>query len=106
MDHGPADSSVHGDSPGKNTGVRCHVLLQGRDFLTQGLNLNCLCLLTAGRFLSTESPGKPNISGKWNLPRPGIKTVFPAVTGGFLTTEPPGKSGLQDLSRGMWDLVS
>ena len=29
--------SVHGDSPGKNTGVGCHALLQGI-FLTQGLN--------------------------------------------------------------------
>ena len=30
-------SSVHGDFPGKNTGVNCHALLQGI-FLTQGLN--------------------------------------------------------------------
>jgi len=30
-------SSVHGDSPGKNTGVGCHALLQGI-FPTQGLN--------------------------------------------------------------------
>ena len=30
-------SSVHGDSPGKNTGVGCHALLQGI-FSTQGLN--------------------------------------------------------------------
>ena len=30
-------SSVHGDSPGKNTGVNCHALLQ-RIFPTQGLN--------------------------------------------------------------------
>ena len=29
-------SSVHGDAPGKNTGVGCHVLLQGM-FPTQGL---------------------------------------------------------------------
>ena len=29
MDCSPADSSVHGDSPGKNTGVGCHALLQG-----------------------------------------------------------------------------
>ena len=33
----PPGSSVHGDSPGKNTGVGCHALLQGI-FLTQGLN--------------------------------------------------------------------
>ena len=30
--------------PGKNTGVGCHILLQGI-FLTQGLNLHLLCLL-------------------------------------------------------------
>ena len=33
----PVGSSVHGDSPGKNTGVGCHALLQGI-FPTQGLN--------------------------------------------------------------------
>ena len=32
------------DSPGKNTGVGCHALLQWI-FLTQGLNLGLLCLL-------------------------------------------------------------
>ena len=35
MDYSPPGSSVHGDSPGKNTGVGCHALLQGI-FLTQG----------------------------------------------------------------------
>ena len=29
MDSSPPGSSVHGDSPGKNTGVCCHALLQG-----------------------------------------------------------------------------
>ena len=33
------------DSPGQNTGVGCHFFLQGI-FLTQGSNLNLLCLLT------------------------------------------------------------
>ena len=33
--------SVHGDSPGKNTGVGCHFLLQGI-FPTQGSNLTPL----------------------------------------------------------------
>ena len=28
MDYNPPGSSVHGDSPGKNTGVGCHALLQ------------------------------------------------------------------------------
>ena len=35
MDRSPPGSSVHGDSPGKNTGVGCHALLQGI-FPTQG----------------------------------------------------------------------
>jgi len=37
MDCSPPDSSVHGDSLGKNIGVGCHALLQGI-FPTQGLN--------------------------------------------------------------------
>ena len=47
----PTGSSVHGDSPGKNTGAGCHALLQ-RIFLTRAWNtglllcrriLYCLC---------------------------------------------------------------
>ena len=38
MDCNLPGSSVHGDSPGKNTGVGCHALLQGI-FPTQGSNL-------------------------------------------------------------------
>ena len=37
MDCSPPGSSVHGHSPGKKTGVGCHVLLQGI-FPTQGSN--------------------------------------------------------------------
>ena len=37
-DCSPPGSSVHGDSPGKKTGVGCHALLQGI-FPTQGWNL-------------------------------------------------------------------
>ena len=37
MDSSLPGSSVHGDSPGKNTGVGCHALLQGI-FPTQGWN--------------------------------------------------------------------
>ena len=33
----PGSSSVHGNSPGKNTGVGCHAFLQGI-FPTQGSN--------------------------------------------------------------------
>ena len=42
----PPGSSVHVDSPGKNTGVGCHVLLQGI-FPTQGSNPGLMhCRLT------------------------------------------------------------
>ena len=59
MDCSPPGSSVHGDSPGKNTGVGCHALLQGV-FPTQGSNPGLLCLLhrQAG-FLPLAPPGKP-----------------------------------------------
>ena len=43
MDCSPPGTSVHGDSPGKNTEVSCHVLLQGI-FPTQGSNQHLLCL--------------------------------------------------------------
>ena len=45
------------DFPGKNTGVGCCFLLWGI-FPTQGLNLQSPGL--AGRFFTTEPPGKPN----------------------------------------------
>ena len=41
MDYSLPDSSVHGDSPGKNSGVGCQTLLQ-EIFPTQGLNLGLL----------------------------------------------------------------
>ena len=42
------------DSPGKNTGVGCHFLLQGI-FLTQGLNLNLHLLSNSCLFLTTST---------------------------------------------------
>ena len=41
MDYSLPGFSVHGDSPGKGTGVGCHALLQGI-FLTQELNWGLL----------------------------------------------------------------
>ena len=62
MDCGPpGSSSAHGDSPGKNTGVGCHALLQGI-FPTQGLNPDLphcrqilYCLSYQGSFLSLQT---------------------------------------------------
>ena len=62
---GPMDcraSSVHRDSPGKNTGVGCHGLPQ-EIFLTQGLNLHLLYLLHWQEgSLPLAPPGKPRFS--------------------------------------------
>ena len=44
MDCTTQGSSVHGDSPGKNSRAGYHFLLQGI-FPTQGLNLHLLCVL-------------------------------------------------------------
>ena len=32
------------------------------------------------------------LRGMWDLPRPGLEPVSPALAGGFLTTAPPGRS--------------
>ena len=58
MDCSPPGSSVRGDSPGRNTGVGCHFLLQGI-FPTWGSNLHLLCLLHCqGRSLPLVPPGR------------------------------------------------
>ena len=60
MDYSLPGSSVHGDSPGKNTvaGAGCHALFQGI-FPTQGLNLH---LLYCRRFLYCLSDQEAQIS--------------------------------------------
>jgi len=64
MNCSPPGSSVHGDSPGKNTGVGCHALLQ-RIFPTQGSNpglLHCRQIL-----YHLEAPEKPMNTGMGSL---------------------------------------
>ena len=51
MDCSLAGSSVHGDSPGKNTGVGCHALLE--IFPTQGSNPRLTSPALAGQFFTT-----------------------------------------------------
>ena len=59
-DSSPPGPSVHGDSPGKNTGVGCHALFQGV-FLTKGVNPG---LLHCRRICWPLSPqGSPHIVG-------------------------------------------
>ena len=59
MDCSLLESSVHVDSPGKNTGVGFHALLQGI-FPTQGLNPGPVLQVDS---LPSEPPGKPKNTG-------------------------------------------
>ena len=81
--------SVHGDSPGKNTGVGCHALLQGI-FPTQGLNTgfpHCRWILYQ---LSHQGSPPGSIQDLSSLTRD--QTRVPCSRSRVLTTEPPGKS--------------
>ena len=91
MNRSPPGSSVHRDSPGKNTGVGCHVLLQ-EIFPTQVSQI-------AGRFF-TEKKKKSffNQKKKKKLPCPppgdlsnlGMELGFPALQANSLPAELPG----------------
>ena len=59
----PPGSSVHGDSPGENTGVGCHALLQGSSQPRDRTQVSHI----AGEFLLSEPPGKPKNTGVGSL---------------------------------------
>ena len=63
MDRSPPGSPVHGDSPGKNTGMGCHVLLQGI-VSTQGLNPGLLYRRQILYHLSHQ--GSPSYMWRYN----------------------------------------
>ena len=78
MDCSLPGSSVHGDSPGKNTGVGCHFLLQAI-FPTQGLN-QCLLHWQADSlhvciymslYIGAIYIGSDNKESAWNMGDPG-----------------------------------
>ena len=68
-DSRPPGSSIHGDSPGKNTGVGCHFLFQVI-FPTQGSNPCLLCSRVAGGAI-----GKPlKVIIDWIIKNKSYKT--------------------------------
>ena len=94
MDCGPLGSSVHGDSPGKNTGVGGHALLWGI-FPTQGWNPGLLHCRQILYHLSHQ--GSPRIL-EWvaypfsgDLPKPGIEPESPAFQVDSSPAELPGR---------------
>ena len=81
MDCSPPGSSVHGDSPGKNAGVGCHVLL--RDLPNPGVEPRSPTLQADS--LLSEPPEKPKNTGvgslsltPGDLPDPGIELGSPS----------------------------
>ena len=48
--------------------------------------------VVVARGLSSCGAQTQLLCGMWDLPRPGLEPVSPALAGGFLTTAPPGKS--------------
>ena len=107
MDCSPPGSSVHGDSPGKNTGVGCHALLQGI-FPAQGSNpglQHCRQILSCLRH-----QGSPRIL-EWvaypfsrGTSQPRNRTRVSWITGDSLPAEIP----LKDLYRlwATWNTIS
>ena len=89
MDCSPPGSSVHEDSPGKNTRVGCHALLQGI-FPTQGSNRGLLHYKQILYYLSHQ--GSPRIlewvacpfsrGSSW----PGNQTRVSCMAGRFFTS--------------------
>ena len=57
MDCSPPGSSARGDSPGKNTGLGCHALLQGI-FPTQGSNPGLSCCRWILHHLSNQGSSR------------------------------------------------
>ena len=81
MDCSSPDTSVHGDSPGKNTGVSCHVFLQGIFSWVKSRSP----VLEADS-LPSEPPGKPMNTGvgsrsisPGDLSHPGIEPGSPVL---------------------------
>ena len=64
--------------------------------VVRGLLIAVASLVAAHGLGSTGSLvvvlGLVALHSTWDLPRPGIKPVSPALAGRFLTTGPPGKS--------------
>ena len=90
----PPGSSILGDSPGKNTGVSCHALLQ-EIFPTQESNPRLLHLL---HWQAGSLPRAPSeklqmklFPSPGDLPNPGIEPTSPALQVHSLPTELPGK---------------
>ena len=89
MDYSPPGSTVHGNSPGKSTGVGCHALPQGI-FPTQGSNSGLLHRRWILYCLShQENPRIPEwvaIPFSRGTSQPRNQTRVSCIAGGFFTS--------------------
>ena len=61
MDCSPPGSSVHGDSPGKNTGVGCHAFPKGIEPGSPALQADSLPAELPGEPIITQNANKSNV---------------------------------------------
>ena len=109
MDCLPPDSSIHGDSLGKNTGVGCLTLLQGI-FPTQGLNPHLLCLLPwQASSLPLTHLGSSQlleqtetICEMWALPHPPNSAQTNILAGAKSGTRNEGHQNEESLTQSQW----
>ena len=94
MDCSPPGSSVHGGSPGKNTGVGCHALSRGSSQPRSWTQVSHI----AGGFFTIWATRKTQeywrelpFSSPGDLPNPGIQQGSPALQEDSLPAELPGK---------------
>ena len=71
-------------------GKRGPLFIAVRGPLTIAASLVAEHRLQTRRLSSCGSRAQP-LRGTWDLPRPGLEPVSPALAGGFSTTAPPGK---------------
>ena len=93
----PTPVFLPGESQGRGSLVGCHLWGRTESDTTEATQQQqqglCSCSMrTRERRLSTGGAQALLPPGMWNLPRPRIESVSPALAGGFLTIEPSGKS--------------
>ena len=76
----PARLLCSWDSPGKNTGMVCHSLLQGSSWPRDWTRVSS----TAGRFCTSEPPGNPEIAEPGLSNRKALSYQPPLGTAGIL----------------------
>ena len=65
------------------------VLIRGRQRFREERRYPAVAFEDEGR---SQEPGKVLLSGVWDLPRPRLEPVSPALADRFSTTGPPGTS--------------